>query len=204
MQRLLLALILPLLLSACAESVWAPEEEVQRAKYRHDAPPTVTLITVISNRSGSGAHSSLLINGSQRVIFDPAGTWKHPLLPERNDVHFGMTPSALDFYIDYHARETFHVVSQEVRVSPEVAEIALARVQSYGAVGKAFCSNATTDVLRSIPGFEGVPRSFNPKKAVTFFDAMPGVKRSEAYDDSPASNSTIRVPPLNAPARAQG
>ncbi len=196
MWRLLLALMVPFLLSGCAEPVWAPEEEVQRAIYRHDAPPSITLITIVSNRSGAGGHSSLLVNGSQRVIFDPAGTWKHPMLPERNDVHFGMTPSAVDFYIDYHARETFHVVSQDVPVSSEVAEIALRRVQDYGPVGKAFCSNATTDILRSIPGFETTPRSFSPKKAMEYFDTKPGVKRSVVYDDSPANNATIVVPPL--------
>mgnify|MGYP001812335903 CR=1 FL=1 len=197
MRRIVLALVVPLVLAACgAESVWAPEEEVQRAKYRHDAPPSLTLITVVSNRSGSGAHSALVVNGSQRVIFDPAGTWHHPLLPERNDVHFGMTPSALDFYIDYHARETFHVISQEVPVSPQVAEVALARVQNYGAVPKAFCSNATTDILRSIPGFEDTPRSFSPKAAMKAFDAKPGVVRTVVYDDSPANNATIAVPPL--------
>lgn len=197
MRRIVLALVVPLFLAACgAESVWAPEEEVQRAKYRHDAPPSLTLITVVSNRSGSGAHSALVVNGSQRVIFDPAGTWHHPLLPERNDVHFGMTPSALEFYIDYHARETFHVVSQEVPVSSQVAEVALARVQNYGAVPKAFCSNATTDILRSIPGFETVPRSFSPKAAMRAFDAKPGVVRTVVYDDSPANNGTIAVPPL--------
>jgi hypothetical protein len=196
MWRFLLALMVPFLLAGCAESVWAPDEAVQRAIYRHDAPPSLTLITVVSNRSGAGAHSALLVNGSQRVIFDPAGTWKHPKLPERNDVHFGMTPGALDFYIDYHARETFHVVSQEVPVSSEVAEIALRRVQEYGPVGKAFCSNATTDILRTIPGFEGVPRSFSPLRAMAFFDALPGVRRSVVYDDSPASNASIVVPPL--------
>lgn len=195
-MRLIIALMLPLLLAACAESVWAPEEEVQRAKYRHDAPPSLTLITVISNRSGAGGHSSLLVSGSQRVIFDPAGSWVHPLLPERNDVFFGMTPSAVDFYVDYHARETFHVVSQEVQVSPEVAEIALARVLNNGAVGAAFCSNATTDVLRGIPGFQDVPRSFSPKRAMAYFDTKPGVKRSVVYDDSPANNGFIKVPPL--------
>ncbi len=198
MRRLLLSLILPLslLLSACAEEVWAPEEEVQRAKYRHDAPPSLTLITVVSNRTGSGGHSALLVNGSHRVIFDPAGTWHHPKLPERNDVHFGMTPSAVGYYIDYHARETFHVVSQEVPVSPQVAEVALARVQSNGAVAKAFCSNATADVLRGIPGFEDTPRSFSPKRIMAYFDGKPGVRRSVVYDDSPANNGTIVVPPL--------
>lgn len=196
MRSFFLVLLLPLVLSACAEPVWAPEEEVQRAKYRHTEPPSITLITVVSNKSGAGAHSAILVNGSQRVIFDPAGSWHHPMLPERNDVFFGMTPSAVDFYIDYHARETFHVVSQEVPVSPEVAEIALARVQNYGAVGKAFCSNATTDVLRSIPGFEDVPRSFNPKRVMESFATKPGVKRSVVYDDSPANNGTIKVPAL--------
>lgn len=196
MRRILLVLLLPLILSACAESVWAPEAEVQKAIYRHDAPPSITLITVISNRSGAGAHSALLINASQRVIFDPAGTWKHPLLPERNDVFFGMTPSAVDFYIDYHARETFNVVTQEIEVSREVAEIALNRALNNGAVGKGLCTNGTTAVLRGVPGFENVPRSLNPKRAMEFLDKMPGVKRNVIYDDSPANNATIKVPPL--------
>ena len=74
MKRILIALILPLFLAACgAESVYAPEEDVQRAIYRHDAPPSITVLTVVSNRDGSGGHSALLINGSQRLIFDPAG-----------------------------------------------------------------------------------------------------------------------------------
>ena len=75
MKRLLLILVMPLFLAACAgEAVWAPEEEVQQSIYRHDGPPSITVFTVISNQNGSGGHSALLINGSQRVIFDPAGT----------------------------------------------------------------------------------------------------------------------------------
>jgi hypothetical protein len=194
MRRILLAILLPLSLAACAEPVWAPEEEVRRAAYRHDGPPALTLFTVVSNRDGSGGHTALLVSGSQRVVFDPAGTFKHPALPERNDVVFGMTDKAVQFYKDYHARETFHVVSQEVRVSPEVAEAALRAVQEYGAVPKAFCSNATTEVLRGLPGFETVPRSFSPLATMRWFDALPGVKRSVFRDDSPATNKTIRAP----------
>jgi len=196
MKRLLLALFLPLILAGCAEEMGASLAEVQKAQYAFDGPPSITLLTVISNRSGAGAHSAILVNGSQRVLFDPAGTWKHPLLPERGDVHYGITPSALQFYKDYHARETFHVVSQEVVVSPQVAEFALNRVINNGAVGKAFCSNATTAVLRGIPGFESVPHSFNPKRAMAAFDEMPGVTRTEFYDNSPANNGTIKVPAL--------
>ena len=197
MRLWLIALLAPMVLAACgAEQVWAPEEDVQRAIYRSDAPASITVITVVSNRNGSGGHSSLLINGSQRLIFDPAGTWRHPQVPERNDVHFGMKDAAVDFYIDYHARETWHVVRQEVPVSAEVAETVLRRVQAYGAVSKAYCTKANTDILKGLPGFEGVPGTFFPVKLMNYIDTLPGVKRSVVYDDSPANNATIVAPNL--------
>ena len=64
-------------------------EVVQRAAYRHDGPPALTLYTMVSNKTGAGAHTSLMINGSQRVIFDPAGSVQHPDIAERGDVLFG-------------------------------------------------------------------------------------------------------------------
>ena len=92
MKRLFLCLAMLLSLAACgADPRWASDAEVSRAAYVSQAPASITLYTVLSNRNDSGAHSGLLINGSQRVMFDPAGTWQHPQLPERNDVHFGMT-----------------------------------------------------------------------------------------------------------------
>ena len=64
----------------------------------------------IRDSNGSGAHSGLLVNASEQVMFDPAGTWYHPNLPERNDVHFGVTPKMISFYIDYHARVTLSLI----------------------------------------------------------------------------------------------
>mgnify|MGYP001296984649 CR=1 FL=1 len=74
MRRLLMCLAVTSALSACggAEPRWSPDEAVSAARYVHAGPPAITLFTVVNNRSGSGAHSGLLINGSQRVIFDPA------------------------------------------------------------------------------------------------------------------------------------
>jgi len=206
MRRIWMVLLLPLVLAACgAQQVWAPEEDVQRAIYRSDQPPSITLITVISNSTGAGGHSALLINGSQQLIFDPAGTFRHPQLPERNDVVYGMQPEAVDFYIDYHARETYNVVTQELRVSPEVAELALQKAQAYGAVAKAYCTKANTDILAGIPGFQDVPRTFFPKKLMQYFDNKPGVVRNVIYDDSPDNNGTIVAPVLyQAGARGAG
>ncbi|MCG6904535.1 MAG: hypothetical protein LJE68_17840 [Rhodobacter sp.] len=196
-RRFCLVLLVPLALAACtAESVYAPDAEVQRAAYRTDAPPSITVFTVVSNRDGSGGHSALMINGSQRVIFDPAGTFQHPQLPERNDVIYGIKDAAVEFYKDYHARETWHVVSQEIPVSAEVAEMALRRVQGYGAVPKAYCTHANTDVLKSLPGFQGVPGTFYPVKLMNYIDTLPSVRRSVFRDDSPANNGTIVAPNL--------
>ncbi len=203
MRRFLtsLALLASLMaLGACgADNVWAPDEEVKAARYTDGGPPTITLFTVISNRSGAGAHSGLMVSGSQRVLFDPAGTWHHPHLPERHDVHFGINDAAVDFYIDYHARVTYHMVRQDIVVSPEVAELALRLVQQNGAVSKAMCSNSISAILRQLPGFETIPRSPFPKKAMLAFGKLPGVVESVTYDDDPEENGYLLVRGIPAP-----
>ncbi|MFN3578745.1 MAG: hypothetical protein ACK4TJ_17450, partial [Tabrizicola sp.] len=84
--RLLSGLIVVLSLAACgADSKWAPQEQVDAMRFVAGPPTYITLYTVVNTRTGSGAHSAILVNASERVIFDPAGTWDHPKLPERND-----------------------------------------------------------------------------------------------------------------------
>jgi hypothetical protein len=198
MLRLVLSLVAVLGLAACgAQSVWAPEDQVQAARYVAGAPTYITLYTVVNKSSGSGAHSAILVNGSERVIFDPAGTWHHPRLPERNDVHFGMTDKALAFYIDYHARKTYDVIEQKILVSPEVAELVLAKVKAYGAVPKAMCTNATSSILRSIPGFDSLPSTWYPKKLSTAFGALPGVSSRLITDDDDDSNHGVLLVQAN-------
>jgi hypothetical protein len=198
MLRLALCLAALLGLAACgAEPVWAPEEQVQAARFISEEPSSITLYTVVNKSSGSGAHSAILVNASERVIFDPAGTWMHPRLPERNDVHFGMTDKAIAFYIDYHARETYDVIEQKVFVSPDVAERVLAQVKAYGAVPKAMCTNATSSVLRSTPGFQSMPSTWYPKKLSTAFGDLPGVSTRVITDDDDDSNHGVLLVQAN-------
>ena len=198
MLRLVLSLVAVLGLAACgAEPKWAPEEQVQAARYVEGPPTYITLYTVINKSSGSGAHSAILVNASERVIFDPAGTWRHPRLPERNDVHFGMTEKALAFYIDYHARKTYDVIEQKIYVSPEVAELVLAKVKAYGAVPKAMCTNATSGILRSVPGFESMPATWYPKKLSDAFGQLPGVSSRLITDDDDDSNHGVLLVQAN-------
>lgn len=191
--RLVLVLLAGLAVSACggAEPVWAPDEAVARARYVHDGPPAITLYTVLATRDGSGAHSGLMINGRERIMFDPAGSWRHPQIPERNDVFYGMTPKMVNFYIDYHARETFDVVEQTVIVTPEVAEMVAQRAKAYGAVPKAQCSKSISDILSEVPGFEDLPRTWFPRRYMEAFGQLPGVKTRTITDDDADNNHGV-------------
>lgn len=191
-MRLLLCLIALLGLAACgAEPKWAPQEQVDAVRFVEGPPNYITLFTVVNKRTGSGAHSAILVNGSERLIFDPAGTWYHPKLPERNDVHFGMNDKALAFYIDYHTRVTYDTIEQTVYVSPEVAEQVLARVKAYGAVPKAMCTQATSSILRGVPGFGSLPQTFYPKKLSAAFGKLPGVTTRVITDDDDDNNHGV-------------
>jgi hypothetical protein len=190
--RLLLAALALAVLSACgAEPKWASDEAVRAARFVSDEPPSITLFTVINANSGAGAHTGLLINASERVIFDPAGTWQNPRLPERNDVHFGMTPKMVAFYIDYHARETFYVIEQKLPLSAGAAELVMARAKAYGAVPKAMCTSSVSSILRGVPGLESLPQTYYPKALSTAFGAIPGVTSRKITDDDADKNHGV-------------
>lgn len=192
MIRFILAFVALLSLAACgADAEWASDEAVAKARYVHDGPPAITLYTVVSTRNNSGAHTGLMINGSERVMYDPAGTWNHPRLPERNDIHFGMTPKMVNFYIDYHARETFYVVEQTVVVTPEVAAIATARAKAQGASPKGFCTNSVSSILSGVPGFESLKRTYMPLKYMEAFGKLPGVTTRVIRDDDADNNHGV-------------
>lgn len=170
----------------------ASPEVVAQSVYRHDGPPEIRLYTMVNNGSGAGAHSSLMINASQRVIFDPAGSVRHSAVPEVGDVLYGITPRIAQFYASAHARETYHVVIQSVEVSPEVAEMALRLVQQNGPVAQTFCTQSTAGILRQLPGFESIRPTFFPIKLSDQFGELPGVTTQTLYEDD-ADDKTVAI-----------
>jgi hypothetical protein len=186
--RLLVAIGFAILLAGCgADHTRMSDKDVEVARYVHDGPPEIALITVINNRSEEGAHSALLINASERVFFDPAGTWYHPWAPSQYDVHYGITPLIEKRYIDYHTRVSFRTVVQRLEVSPEVAERALQIAKGYGPVNKAFCGDAVSDILRQT-GFTEVPRTFFPRRIMDAFARIPGVTEEVYTSNDPDDN----------------
>ena len=119
-------------------------------------------------------------------------------IPERNDVLYGMSPAYFDFYMDYHARETFHVVVQTLEISPETAAALTAGVRAQGAAPKAYCSRSISSVLAGTPGFETVNVTFFPVAMMNRFEDIPGVVTTRVYDDDSDDNLEL----LQAQARA--
>lgn len=192
MRGWILGIFSLLVLGGCAGvSVWAPDEVVQQAAYRDPGPTRITMFTMISTRTGRGGHTSLMINGSQRVIWDPAGSFKHETVPERNDVLFGITPAVADVYMRYHARETWYVKVQELDVSPEVAEAALRAVQAYGPVGAAKCARTTSDILSKLPGFGQIQQTWFPVKLSEQFAQIPGVRERTLREFDSDDNTKV-------------
>lgn len=192
LRRPIAVLAAAVVVSGCAgEAVWAPDDAVEQALYRPDGPPKLTLITVQSTKNGSGAHSGLMVSGAHRAMFDPAGTFYHPAAPERNDVHFGITENVWKVYVDYHARETYDVVVQEVEVSADVAQAAMRAIQAYGPVPKAQCSLAVSRILTELPGFGSIPVSWSPNKTSAAFAALPGASFERITDDDADANHGV-------------
>lgn len=189
---------LPLAVSACsAPQVWAPDDVVARAIHREPGRNYITLYTMNNVASDNGAHSSLLINASQRVLFDPAGSFKQDVMPERNDVLFGVTPRLEQFYVSFHARSTYYVVGQTVDVSPEVAEQALNLAMVSGPVAQANCARVTSRILRQLPGFEGIRQTWGPGRVQEDFAKLPGVTTLE-YREDDADDKTLALEEITA------
>ncbi len=182
MKKLLTMGALMLALAGCA----APQQPnadfatLQRVAYQDPGAPALTLITVINNRTGKGGHTALMVSGSERVIFDPAGSFHADIVPEYNDVLYGIRPAVFQAYRSAHARTTFHVKTQRLAVTAEQAELALQLVKNNGRVPGVYCANSTSRILQQIPGFEAVDVTFYPTKLAAQFENL-GPVQSELY-----------------------
>lgn len=184
-MRFFVALACVAFLGACANDTGIDNTaaEVAAAAYVAPGPKSLTLITVVNNRSGSGGHTALLVNGSQRVIFDPAGSFRDPRVIERGDVLYGMSDKWVQAYLSAHARSTYHVVSQTIPVTDAQAEQALKLAMENGQVPGAYCANATSSLLSKVAGFDGISTTFYPVKLLEQFAELPNVTTTKYYEN---------------------
>lgn len=186
MLRIIGLILVALTLSGCVSRTLpaADPAAIAAVSYREPGPATLTLYTMINNRTGKGGHTSLMINASkERIIFDPAGSFRADIVPESGDVLYGITPSVEKAYRSSHARSTFHVLVQRIEVTPEQADIAYRLALANGRVPGGFCASSTINILNQVPGFEGIKSTLFPVKLSDQFGKIPGVVSTRYYED---------------------
>ncbi|HET9067070.1 MAG TPA: hypothetical protein VFN28_00400 [Amaricoccus sp.] len=194
MRRALLALIAVTALAGCEVYRPASPGAIAASRYVSPEPPSVTLVSMVNKGSGRSAHVGLLINASEQVLYDPAGTFTHPALPRKGDVHYGMTPRYVDYYERYHARFDYFVEAQKVPVSAAAAEQILANARAHGKSLKMTCAIDVAAVLKPVPQFENVPTSFFPEALRASFAAMPGVETHYVREADVGKNRDWELP----------
>jgi hypothetical protein len=176
--RTLAALCAVVALGACEVYESSSPDEIARAVYSSDEPPSITLISMVNAENGRSAHSALLINGSQRVLYDPAGTFQHPELPRRGDIHYGITPRYLDYYERYHARFSHYTHNQKIYVSRATADQVMANAEALGRTPKMLCAGSVTGAIRGVEPFTQVRTSLFPEMVRRDFASIAGVEDS--------------------------
>lgn len=171
------------LTSACAVEKNASSKNIAAVSHVSEERPYIAVVSMVNRGSGRAAHTAMLINASQRVIYDPAGTFQHPELQERGDIHYGVNDRMLSYYNRYHARFSHYVHTQKVYVSAETAEAVLRRTQAQGASPKMFCTIHTGEILKDIPQFSHIQPGFFPEGLRRQMASVPGVIDSYVIEE---------------------
>lgn len=189
MGRIGLVLV-ALVLGGCAgfEQKNSSGAEIAASRHVSNDAPYVSLVTMISTKSGDGAHSALLVNGSQVALYDPAGTFKYPGVPERGDVLYGITPTVKTVYESYHARDSHYVLEQRLPVTREFADAVISRMEAQGPSSKMHCAVHTSEILRSFDIWSDVPQTYYPGKIVEAFGQLPGVTTRKYTEQDTGQN----------------
>lgn len=153
----------------------APDPVPAAARFAHGGPTSVTLLTVKNVQAGMGDHAALLIEGSERVLYDPAGAFELPGVARRNDVLFGITPEVEQIYLGFHARATHDVIARTLPLERPDADALIALVEARPPAAPGFCAIRAGSALRSVPGLEGLSRSPWPRALGQSLAAKPGV-----------------------------
>lgn len=183
-----------LVLAGCEFYTPASPDEIARARYVSDEPPSITLMSMVNTSSGKSAHSGLLVNGSEQVLFDPAGTFTHPDLPRKGDVHYGMTPRFVDYYERYHARFDYIVEAEKVPVTRAEADEIIADAKAHGKSMKMTCGLAVAKVLDPVPRFSDAPSNIQPEALREYFARLPGVEVRYVTDSDVGKNKVWEQP----------
>ncbi|MEO0487184.1 MAG: hypothetical protein AAF092_14865 [Pseudomonadota bacterium] len=179
----------PALLAACSTKprVFASAERVLAVRAPNTGQTGLAVFTSFNVGSNNGAHTALFIHADEHVIFDAAGSFAHPSLPEQHDVIFGANDRVRTTFVRYHTRSTYWTTLQSFDVSPETARWVFDAARQAGPVPDAFCTRSISTILHEAPDMPVQIRpSWFPNALHDQLLDAPGVTREEFREDDDA------------------
>ena len=187
--RNIIVISMMVLLSACADFENDDPAVVSSRAYVSEEAPFVALLTMVNENGNSGEHSGILINASQTVLYDPAGSFRYEQqLARSRDIHYGMSPTMVDYYQRYHARFGYYVVTQKIYISAEEAEALFRKANEIGTTGQLRCGLSASSVLNSIPRFANIPTTYWPGKIMNAMAEVSGIETSYTRENDVGQN----------------
>ncbi len=188
MLRIVLGLVVLAGLVACTDQTAARPEIIAANHFVSGEPPSLTIVNMKNVGSGASEHTGLLINGSEQVLFDPAGNFRHPRSPRAGDVHYGVTPVIFQAYNSFHARSDYYLTIQKLPMTLAQADALIARAQAQGPTRQMFCADTVASVLQDMPQFADVRRTMFPSAIERYFAQYPGVSTTTFYESDEGKN----------------
>ena len=130
------------------------------------------------------------------------GSFEYGLIPERNDVLFGISPRFEQAYKSSHASEKRYIQIQTIPLTDAQAAAAYQAAVNWGASPAAHCTSATSGVLKSIPGLESIQSTWYPRKLAEQVARLPGVTE-EIYSEGDSASLEEAVDALDAELKQQ-
>jgi hypothetical protein len=164
-----------LLLAGCggldpsADADLLQELRAETSYFPDNAPPSATLL-LSEHKGGSGAvHAALVITGSERVIYDPSGSFTHPDTRRLGDVVYGASDPVVEMFALHNADKDHDAMMRRIPLSAEEAEQMLARARSRGGAMPGYCAKSVADVMRAAPRFAAMRDTFWPSNVLEDF-----------------------------------
>lgn len=186
--RGILALTAIWALVACTDKTAARPEIIASSHFVSGEAPSLTIVNMKNVGSDASEHTGLLINGSEQVLYDAAGNFRHPRAPRTGDVHYGITPTIFQAYKSFHARSDYYLTIQTLPLTLAQADALIARAQVQGPTRQMFCANSTASVLQVLPAFADINRTMFPSAIERYFDRYPGVSTTTFYESDLGKN----------------
>ena len=180
MRHTVLMAGLAALLAGCSGAFFGPPGP-HGARYAHDASSRLRIAIFEIDAMDFPMHSGLIIYApDDRVLYDPAGFWRHPDATRRADVTRGLNP---ELEVSYLTRSSMLLSADhwrlhlwEVDVADEVANLAVELVLARPPYAFGACGYGVSSLLADLPGFEGLPDTFSRDRIMEYLSARDDIR----------------------------